>query len=209
MPPKPQNVIIERWLPIAPRQRRIIYERLPPSAYQTPRPIIVQYGPPHVRVQREVIAAPGAQIPLQQQFGGVQNISSLGSYNPLSTIQPDYGFLGQSQPNIVIMQNPLTNSLPSSSYGVPMSCVCTPNQSTGLGVYGSGLSMVPTMGQSAGQSTVFNIPGNRNDVLIILLTLLALLLDNIPIDNILRQLGIDPNTLQRSGAFPSSGNYHP
>ena len=33
MPPKPQDVIIERWLPLPPRQRRIIYERLPAPAY--------------------------------------------------------------------------------------------------------------------------------------------------------------------------------
>ncbi len=31
------------------------------------------------------------------------------------------------------------------------------------------------------------------------------ILDNIPIDNILRQLGIDPHSIQRSASFPSAG----
>jgi hypothetical protein len=46
-----------------------------------------------------------------------------------------------------------------SLYGMPLSCVCTPNQTVGLGAYGSGISSIPTVGQSAGQSTVFNVPG--------------------------------------------------
>ena len=67
LPPKPRDVIIERWLPQPPRQRRILYERLPPAqAPPNSRPIIVQYGPPHVRVQREVIATPGTQLPYPQ-----------------------------------------------------------------------------------------------------------------------------------------------
>ena len=67
LPPKPRDVIIERWLPNPPRQRRILYERLPPSN-QTfgGRPIIVQYGQPQIRIQREVVAAPGTQLPHQQ-----------------------------------------------------------------------------------------------------------------------------------------------
>ena len=31
--------------------------------------------------------------------------------------------------------------------------------------------------------------------------------DNVPIDGILRQLGIDPSTLQRSNGFPPAGMY--
>ena len=76
LPPKPQDVIIERWLPTAPRQRRILYERLPPSLQQNPRPIIVQYGPPHVRIQREVIATPGVNLPYQQ-VGGRTDINQI------------------------------------------------------------------------------------------------------------------------------------
>jgi hypothetical protein len=69
LPPKPQDVIIERWLPIGPRQRRILYERLPPTSQLGTRPVIVQYGPPQVRVQREVITAPGAQMSYPQMTG--------------------------------------------------------------------------------------------------------------------------------------------
>jgi hypothetical protein len=46
-----------------------------------------------------------------------------------------------------------------SSYGTPLTCVCTPNRPTGLGAYGTGLSTIPTIGQSAGQSLVYNVPG--------------------------------------------------
>ena len=65
LPPKPQDVIVERWLPVPPRQRRIFYERLPPSNQLIPKPIIVQYGQPRVRIQREVISAPDTQLPYQ------------------------------------------------------------------------------------------------------------------------------------------------
>jgi len=59
------------------------------------------------------------------------------------------------------MQNGQPTAIPSASYGIPLSCVCTPNQSAGLGVYGSGVSTIPTIGQSVGQSTVFNVPGKQ------------------------------------------------
>ncbi|CAF4929050.1 unnamed protein product, partial [Rotaria magnacalcarata] len=203
LPPKPQDVIIERWLPAAPRTRRILYERLPPSSLPAARPIIVQYGPPQVRVKREVVVAPGvAQLPYQQVTGQtdinqiLNNIdgnqllsstlspSSLGAYNPYSTIQPNYSSLGQPQSNIVIMQNGQPSTLPSSSYGVPLTCVCTPNKNPGLGAYGSGVSAMPVAGQSPGQTIVYNIP------------------ENVPLDNILHQLGIDPYSIQRSGGSP-------
>ncbi|CAF3370730.1 unnamed protein product [Rotaria socialis] len=209
LPPKPQDVIIERWLPVQPRTRRILYERLPPSNQPATRPIIVQYGPPQVRVKREVVVTPGvSQLPYQQvagqtdinqilnQLGGNQPLSSLlspsslGAYNPYSTIQPNYSSLGQPQSNIVIMQNGQPSTLPSSSYGVPLTCVCTPNKNVGLGAYGSGVSTTPVVGQSPGQTMVYNIP------------------ENVPVDNILRQLGIDPYSIQRSGGspFPDSHN---
>jgi len=67
LPPKPQDVIIERWLPLPPRQRRIIYERLPAPAYPQPTaPIIVQHGQPRVRIHRELVNVPGAQVGYQQ-----------------------------------------------------------------------------------------------------------------------------------------------
>jgi hypothetical protein len=57
------------------------------------------------------------------------------------------------------MQNGQPTPMSPSLYGMPLSCVCTPNQTVGLGAYGSGISSIPTVGQSAGQSTVFNVPG--------------------------------------------------
>ncbi len=69
--------------------------------------------------------------------------------------------MGPSQPNIVIMQNGQPSTLTPSSYGMPLTCVCTPNQAAGLGAYGSGLSTIPTMGQSAGQSMVYSVPGKK------------------------------------------------
>ncbi|CAF0729705.1 unnamed protein product [Rotaria sordida] len=202
LPPKPRDVIIERWLPLAPRQRRILYERLPPPIQQATRPIIVQYGSPHVRVQREVVMAPATQLPYQQvachtdinqllsQIGGNQAVcstlppSSLVSYNPYTSIQPNCGIVGQPQPNIVILQNGQSSTMPSSIYGMPLTCVCTPSQISGLGAYGCGVSTVPASGLSTGQTAVFNVP------------------DNVPIDNVLRQLGIDPHTIQRSSNAP-------
>jgi hypothetical protein len=43
------------------------------------RPIIVQYGPPHVRIQRELITAPGSQLP-HQQVVGRPDISQMGGH---------------------------------------------------------------------------------------------------------------------------------
>jgi hypothetical protein len=59
------------------------------------------------------------------------------------------------------MQGGHPSSISSSSYGMPLTCVCTPNQIPGLGSYGTGISTIPTMGQSAGQSTVYNVPGKK------------------------------------------------
>lgn len=59
------------------------------------------------------------------------------------------------------MQNGQTSALTPASYGVPLTCVCTPNQTAGLGAYGAGLSAVPTSGQSSGQTMVYNVPGKK------------------------------------------------
>lgn len=57
------------------------------------------------------------------------------------------------------MQGGQPTTITPSSYGTPLTCVCTPNQVAGLGAYGAGLSAVPTIGQSTGQSMVYNVPG--------------------------------------------------
>ena len=85
--------------------------------------------------------------------------SSLVSYSPYSSVQQTYGNIGQPQSNIVVMQNEQPNVISSSSYGMPLSCVCTPNTITGLNAYGSGISTIPTVGYSSGQTSVYNVPG--------------------------------------------------
>lgn len=178
MPPKPRNVIIERWLPLPPRQRRVIYERAPPVFCPPPAPpIVVQHGPPRVHVQREVINQPGVHVvhggyPVQSdvnqiitQVNASQPIcspaSSLIAYDPCSALQqPTYSsYSGYPQSNVVIMQNAHPATLSPSVYGLPMSHVYPPHISTGLDAYGSGISSYPTVGQSYGASTVFNVPG--------------------------------------------------
>jgi hypothetical protein len=59
------------------------------------------------------------------------------------------------------MQNGQPVPMSPAFYGTPLSCVCTPNQTAGLGAYGSGISTMPTIGQSAGQSTVYTVPGKK------------------------------------------------
>ena len=126
-------------------------------------------------------------------------------------VHPNHGALGHAQPNVVIMRNGQPNAMAAPSYGVPMSCVCTPNTTAGLGVYGSGLSTIPMAGQSTGQSMVYNVPGKRNEAVSTVNSSrcdsLVHIPDNVPIDGILRQLGIDPSTLQRSNGFPTAGTF--
>lgn len=83
------------------------------------------------------------------------------SYSPYSTIQPSYGSLGSGQSNVVVLQSDQSNIIAPSSYGSPLSCVCSPNTVTGLGSYGSGLSVIPTTGYTTGQSQVFTVPGKN------------------------------------------------
>ena len=70
-------MIIERWLPVPPRQRRILYERLPAAIPQPPTgPIIVQHGQPRVHVHRQVIQVPGSHVPHQQILPQQQHVYS-------------------------------------------------------------------------------------------------------------------------------------
>jgi hypothetical protein len=58
------------------------------------------------------------------------------------------------------MQSSQPNTISSSSYGLPLTCVCPPKpMMTGLNVYGSGVSTIPTIGHTYGQSTVYTVPG--------------------------------------------------
>jgi len=61
------------------------------------------------------------------------------------------------------LQSDQSNAIASSTYGVPLSCVCSPNTVTGLSSYGSGLSVIPNVGYSGGQTQTqtFNVPGKN------------------------------------------------
>ena len=154
MPPKPRDVIIERWLPVPPRQRPILYERLPAPVCQptSTRPMVVQCAPPRVRIHREVTtqcppAAPQmdlnrllCQMCGNQGGGGGCQVctSSLSSCNPAPTLQCTCCTTSQCPPNMVVMQNRQPNMT-----------LCPP--------YGCG----PTMGCTPGQSTLYSVPGRQ------------------------------------------------
>jgi hypothetical protein len=61
------------------------------------------------------------------------------------------------------MQSAQPNILSSSSYGLPLSSVLASNPMAGLGMYGSGVSTVPSYGYSSGQTTVYNVPGKEKN----------------------------------------------
>ena len=56
LPAKPQNVIVERWLPYAEAKRRVIFNRAAEvkAEVATPRNVIVQWEAPRVNVRKEV-----------------------------------------------------------------------------------------------------------------------------------------------------------
>ncbi|CAF0969627.1 unnamed protein product [Rotaria sp. Silwood1] len=177
LPPKPQDVIIERWLPVKQRQRRIFYERAPANPPTSTGPMIVQYGQPQIRIQREIRTEPCAQYTCQpvschsnikQHICSTVSPSSLMSYNPCSTLQPSKCCTCQSQSKIVMMQKqqPCARSV---------TCVCSSKSTTGLGGYGCS---IPTISNCGGQTTVYSVP------------------ENVPINNVIRQFGIDPCCIQ-------------
>ncbi|CAF2540535.1 unnamed protein product [Rotaria sp. Silwood2] len=190
LPPKPQDVIIERWLPVPIRKRRIFYERLPaPVNPPTPvRPMIVQYSQPKICIQREVRTEPCVQSPCQpvschtnikQHICSTLAPSSMMSYNPCSTLQQSHCCTSQPQSNIVIMQKQQPNTISSSCCAMPLTCVCSAKSTTGLGAYGCGITTMPTVGPCGTQRMVYDVP------------------ENVPIDNVIRQFGIDPCCIQR------------
>lgn len=56
MPPKPQAVVVERWLPFKEQKRRVIYNRptQPDPVVIKPRNVIIQWEAPRVNVRQEV-----------------------------------------------------------------------------------------------------------------------------------------------------------
>ncbi|CAF1236494.1 unnamed protein product [Adineta steineri] len=207
LPRKPQDVILEKWLPVPPRQRRIFYERLPaPIVHQPQGPIVIQHGQPRIHIQRQIVQAPGPQFPYQQvsshtdlnqlisPLGVNQQIysaappSSLISYSPYSGIDSSCGSIigQQQQPRVITVQQGYPNLISAPSYGIPTSYACTSNPAIGLGTYGSGLSAIPSIGYTPGHSQVFTVP------------------EHVPVDGILRQLGVDPYSMYHSPDSHSS-----
>merc|ERR1719215_1676118 len=56
LPSKPQNVIVERWLPYAETKRRVIFNKAAAVSAQvaTPRNVIVQWEAPSVNIRKEI-----------------------------------------------------------------------------------------------------------------------------------------------------------
>jgi len=56
LPSKPQNVIVERWLPYSEVKRRVVFHKSNETAAQvaTPRNVIVQWEAPSVNVRKEI-----------------------------------------------------------------------------------------------------------------------------------------------------------
>jgi hypothetical protein len=54
-PPKPPNILIEKWLPYKPRSRRVIYERscVPPPP--NPRNLVIEWEQPDVEVEQQCV----------------------------------------------------------------------------------------------------------------------------------------------------------
>jgi hypothetical protein len=55
LPPKPQPVIVERWMPYTEQKRRVIYQQAPPDPIVCkPKNIIVQWETPDVCVKKDI-----------------------------------------------------------------------------------------------------------------------------------------------------------
>ncbi len=54
-PQKPQNFVIEKWLPYKPRTRRIVYERSDVPAPPNPRNLTIEWEQPCVHIDRVCI----------------------------------------------------------------------------------------------------------------------------------------------------------
>ncbi|UJR10079.1 hypothetical protein I4U23_014301 [Adineta vaga] len=199
LPPKPRDVILEKWLPVPPRQRRIFYERLPPPIVKPPpRPIVIQHGQPPIRVHRQILAAPGPHLSYQHvsphtdfshvisqagvhhQSHPFASNSSLVSYSPYSAFDSHHSSTTHPHSNVVVMHDGYPNTISSSSYGAPLSCVCSRNPTIGLGAYGSSIATIPTVGFPPGHSSVFNVS------------------EHVPIDSILHQLGVNPHSIHHA-----------
>jgi hypothetical protein len=54
-PPKPQNVLIEKWLPYKARTRRVVFERSCAPPPPNPRNLVIEWEQPCVEVEQQCI----------------------------------------------------------------------------------------------------------------------------------------------------------
>ena len=52
LPPKPQNILIEKWLPYKPQKRRVVYERSCAAPPANPRNLLIEWEAPEVEVEQ-------------------------------------------------------------------------------------------------------------------------------------------------------------
>jgi hypothetical protein len=53
IPPKPQNVIIERWLPYREQKRRVIFQNVDEPLFIKQKNVIIQWDTPNIEVRKE------------------------------------------------------------------------------------------------------------------------------------------------------------
>jgi hypothetical protein len=54
-PPKPQNILIEKWLPYKPRARRVVYERSEAPPPPNPHNLVIEWDAPNVEIEQQCI----------------------------------------------------------------------------------------------------------------------------------------------------------
>jgi hypothetical protein len=55
LPPKPQNILIEKWLPYKPQRRRVVFQGSCNQAPPNPRNLIIEWEAPGVEVEQQCV----------------------------------------------------------------------------------------------------------------------------------------------------------
>jgi hypothetical protein len=98
LPPKPQSIIVERWLPYKQQKRRVIYQKAPPVQAPTPQKnLIIQWEGTQARVVKEfrnlgiIKADPNTYV---QQYGPqlrpTQGLPDFVKGLPTPNLGPEY-----------------------------------------------------------------------------------------------------------------------
>ena len=53
LPPRPQDIIVEKWLPYRPQKRRVVYQRSATAQSIVPRNLIIEWEAPDVEVVKQ------------------------------------------------------------------------------------------------------------------------------------------------------------